>query len=269
MKTFACGPKGCASGYLGLCLMVALVCLLMTGVAWAAAPLGDINAVFNDGCDLYEQGDFDLAAGHFESLVARGVKSAEVYYNLGNCYYKQGLVGRAVASYRRGGMLSPRDSDIKTNLSLVRSVVGFRDTTASYDLGGVALLPLRIASPRELTLVFYVGYYLTTICFVSGLMLKGGLRKKNLRILVVLLVVTVGALGLARYGVSRFSSGSDGVVTADKAEFMSGPGTAFDELARLPDGVEVSLRAKSGIWVEVELSTGDIGWIREKDIEKI
>jgi hypothetical protein len=231
--------------------------------------LGDINTVFNEGCDLYEQGDFALAAERFESLVARGVLSAEVYYNLGNCYHKQGLAGKAVASYRRGGMLAPRDSDIKTNLNLVRSGIGFRDTTASYDLGGVAAFPLRLASPRELTFIFYVGYYLTVICFVCALLLRNDLRKKSMHILIILLVITSGALAFARYGVSRFGSGSEGVVVGDKAEFMSGPGTAFDELARLPDGVEVRLRAKSGIWVEVELSTGDVGWIRESDLEKI
>jgi tetratricopeptide (TPR) repeat protein len=242
--------------------------LLLVGSAWAV-PVGDINAVFNEGCDLYDQGDFGLAAERFESIEARGVRSAEVYYNLGNCYYKQGLVGRAVASYRRGAMLSPRDDDIKTNLSLLRSVVGFRDTTASYDLSSIAVLPLRLASPRELMLAFYVGYYLTAMCFLCVLVLRGDFRKAGVRMLVVLLALTVGALGYARYGVSTFDSASDGVVVADKTEFMSGPGTAFDELARLPDGVEVELRARSGIWVEVELPTGDIGWIRENDIEAI
>ena len=37
----------------------------------------------------------------------------------------------------------------------------------------------------------------------------------------------------------------------------------------VPDGVEVSLKARSGIWVEVQLRTGEIGWIREQDVELI
>ena len=52
----------------------------------------------------------------------------------------------------------------------------------------------------------------------------------------------------------------------NRSEFMSGPGSAFDELARLPDGVEVELRARSGIWVEVQLPTGEIGWLEEHNI---
>ena len=261
--------KAVLTGVRTLPILLLLLCALLPGVAWAAPPLGNINTVFNEGCDLYDQGDFTLAAERFESLAARGVRSAEVYYNLGNCYYKQGFVGRAVANYKRGAMLLPRDEDIETNLDLVRSVVGFRDTTTSYDLSGLAVLPLRLASPRELMLAFYVGYYLTALCLLCVMVVRGDVRKTGLRILVVLLALTVGALGYARYGVSKFESGSDGVVIADKTEFMSGPGTAFDELARLPDGVEVELRARSGIWVEVELPTGDIGWIRETDIETL
>ena len=55
----------------------------------------------------------------------------------------------------------------------------------------------------------------------------------------------------------------------DHSEFMSGPGAAFDELAGLPDGVEVEIRARSGIWVEVQLRTGEIGWLRETNLETI
>lgn len=234
------------------------------------APVAtDIATVFKEGCDLYEQGDFASAAERFEDLSRRQVTSADVYYNLGNCYYKQGHAGKAVVNYRRALMLSPRDDDIRANLSLLRSVVGFRDTTASYDLSGIATFPLQFVSARELQLAFYVGYYLTAVCFVCALMLSGTPRERTVRILVAVLLVTVGALALARHGQARFSSGSAAVITAEGAEFMSGPGTAFDELARLPDGVEVRLRAKSGVWVEVELGTGDIGWVREKDLEKI
>jgi tetratricopeptide (TPR) repeat protein len=234
-----------------------------------AQPAANINGVFTDGCDLYDQGDFDTAVRHFESLVTKGVRNADVYYNLGNSYYKMGDTGRAVASYRRALLLSPRDKVARANLDLLRSIVGFRDTTSSFDMDDVGTLPLRLASPRELYSMFYVVYYLTVFCFLGVLFFNGRMRMRSLRILVVLLVVTAAVYGFARYGTSRFSSGTEGVIIAAYAEFMSGPGNAFDELATLPDGVEVRLRARSGLWVEVELRTGDIGWVRQDDLEAI
>jgi uncharacterized protein YgiM (DUF1202 family) len=61
----------------------------------------------------------------------------------------------------------------------------------------------------------------------------------------------------------------EAVVIADRTELKSGPGNAFEELASLPDGSEVTLRARSGMWIEVKLPTGEVGWVREKDIETI
>jgi tetratricopeptide (TPR) repeat protein len=236
---------------------------------WAAHAPGDLTAVFNQGCDLYEQGEFGAAADHFEALIAKGVMSADVYYNLGNAYYKQGQIGKAVASYRRAQVLAPRDEDINENLGLMRSITGFRDTTVSYDLGGFIGFPLRLVSPKELQTLFYVSYYLAVFAFLSVLFVKGRLRRRGAQILIVLVVVTAGASGLARFGSSRIESGSEAVVAADQTEFMSGPGNAFDELIRLPDGIEVKVRARSGLWVEVELRTGEIGWVREQNLELI
>ncbi len=236
---------------------------------WAAPAAPDAQVIFGNGCDLYDQGDFGQAAEHFEALVARGIEDSDVYYNLANAYYKQGRLGKAVANYRRALVLAPRDDDARANLELLRSIVGFRDTTTSYDVADVATFPLRLASPREYEVISYIGYYLAAVLIVVALFSRGLLRKRTLQVLVTLVIITVAGFIFARYGMSRSDGGSDGVVLVDQAEMMSGPGTAFDELVRLPDGVEVRLRARSGIWVEIELRSGEIGWIREQDIELI
>ena len=235
----------------------------------SAAAADDLDVLFDRGCDLYDNGDFDAALEHFQALTASGVRDATVYFNVGNCHYKRGDVGMAVASYRRALMLSPRDRDTKQNLMLVRQAVGTGDTTATYSLGNLALIPLKVLSPRELQLIFYFSYYLTVLCFLGVLFLRGEIRRASIRGLVVLVIMTVGLLVLSRYSIARFSDSSEAVVTADMAQIKSGPGDAFDELAKLPDGVEVRLRGQTGLWVEVELPTGEIGWLRRADLETI
>ncbi len=238
-------------------------------VAVASPGAEETNSLFTEACDLYEASEFEGALSIFESLVSGGVRDAAVYYNLANCYYQQGEIGKAVANYRRAHMLSPRDEDVRANLAFLRSSVGFRDTTGSFGLGAAARLPGEIASPKEWRLIFYAAYYLGVISFLGVLFLGGGARRKALRILIVLIVVAAACWAIAEHGLSRFNAGSEGVVVLDRTEFMSGPGAAFDELARLPDGVEVEIRARSGIWVEVRLRTGEIGWVREENIETI
>ena len=250
------------------CLFAGIILLAVCRL-WAGTVAADADALFSRGCDLYENGDFDEAAEHFEVLLTRGIRDADVYYNLGNAYYKQGQLGKAVANYRRALVLAPRDGDARANLDLLRSIIGFRDTTASYNVGAVFIFPLRLASPRELQVVSYIGYYLAVAAFLVVLFSRGRLRRNTLRILAVVVLVTLACFSVAGYGIDRAGGESEGVVIVDQAEMMSGPGTAFEELIRLPDGVEVRLEARSGIWIEVELRTGEIGWIREQDIEMI
>ena len=244
-------------------------------VTWAAAQAaaapgsGEINSLFDEACDLYEASEFEGALRIFESLVSSGVRHPAVYYNLANCYYQQGEVGKAVANYRRARLLSPRDDDVRANLAFLRSSIGFQDTTGSVGLDGLTRIPGEIASPKEWRIVFYAAYYLSIICFLGVLFLGGGARRQALRALAVLIVVALAGWLIAEHELSRFTSNDGGVVIIDRSEFMSGPGAAFDELARLPDGVEVEIKERSGIWVEVQLPTGEIGWVREQNLETI
>lgn len=239
------------------------------GDAATAAPGADPAALFRQACDLYERGDFGSALAQFEAIRASGIENAAVYYNIGNCYYREGRMGRAVASYRRAILLAPRDEDIRANLALIRQAVGSGDTTATDGAAGVATLPLRFLSAREFRICFYVGYYIAAGCLLAALFFGGRVRRFALYGLGAAVVVAGLGLGLSRQGISDFRSASGGVVVTDRADLKSGPGEAFQEIAALADGLEVRLRARSGIWVEVQLPTGEVGWLRDTDFEAI
>jgi tetratricopeptide (TPR) repeat protein len=250
-------------------LVGAALALAAAGCAFAGSGAGDPNGLFRQACNLYEKGDFGSALGEFKAVKAGGMENAALYYNMGNCYYREGQLGRAVASYRRALMLAPRDNDVKTNLALIRAAVGSGDTTSTAGLATMTALPLRFFSARQFQWIFYLAYYLAAACFLGVLFLRGRFRRIGVYGVIAAIVVAGCALGLSEYGISKFRTVTDGVVVTDRAPLTSGPGDAFQEIATLPDGLELRLKAKSGIWVEVELPTGEVGWLRDKSIEPI
>jgi tetratricopeptide (TPR) repeat protein len=254
-----------------LALATVLAIPFTAGAADAAGdgPDQSIQIRFNRACDLYESGDFASAGAALEAIRSAGIRSAAVHYNLANSYYKQGQMGRAVANYRRALMLSPRDADARANLDLIRTAVGAGDTTAAVGASRAAGFPARLVSPKQLQVLFYVAYYLAAGFFIGALFFRGPMRRMAVYGLVIAVVGAGLALALSRYGLSRIRSSADAVVVADRAGLKSGPGPAFDEVSALPDGLELRQRARSGIWVEVELPTGEIGWVRGEDIETI
>jgi tetratricopeptide (TPR) repeat protein len=238
------------------------------GASAEAAGDAGTQAAFRQACDLYDAGEFDAAASAFEAVRGRVTRSADLLFNLGNCYYRQGHLGRAVASYRRALMLAPRDGDARANLDLVRAVAAGGDSAAAGLSRGPGF-PLGFASPRQVKTLFYVAYYLASGFLVVALIGGGRLRRPALCGLAAAVVVAVAAFALSEHAVSKMNAGREGVVVVDRAEFKSGPGAAFEEVSALTDGAELRLRAQSSMWIEAQLPTGEIGWVKEEDIERL
>lgn len=104
----------CRVGLLGMILF-----LLSTNFVGAAESASH----FEQANRFYEQGKFSEAAGLYESMAKAGRHSAALFFNLGNAYFKQGELGRALFNYRLAERLSPRDPDIHANLRFVRERV--------------------------------------------------------------------------------------------------------------------------------------------------
>ena len=68
----------------------------------------------------YSKGNYVQAIKDYEELLRKN-KTADVYYNLGNAYYRTDNIVQAVLAYERALMLSPGDEDIRFNLQMARS----------------------------------------------------------------------------------------------------------------------------------------------------
>ena len=83
-------------------------------------PLSSHAATKAEADSAYVRGQYQQAIAQYEELLKQGT-SADLYYNLGNAYYRSDNITRAIINYERALMLSPGDEDIRFNLQLARS----------------------------------------------------------------------------------------------------------------------------------------------------
>jgi tetratricopeptide (TPR) repeat protein len=77
----------------------------------------EANQLFDEANDLYKKEKYTEAVDKYESILTIGkYESSELYFNLGNCYYKLGKVAPSIYNYEKALLLKPEDRDIKTNL---------------------------------------------------------------------------------------------------------------------------------------------------------
>ena len=87
---------------------------------FAAAKISDDNVTKAEGDSAYMRNDYASAIQIYESLLKKG-EAAEIYYNLGNSYYKADDIAKAILNYERALLLQPGNADIRANLEIARS----------------------------------------------------------------------------------------------------------------------------------------------------
>jgi tetratricopeptide (TPR) repeat protein len=80
------------------------------------------NPEFDKGNALYNDGDYKAAIQAYEVILEKGLHSAELYYNLANCFYKLNKVGPTIYFYEKALMLDPKDTAILNNLAFAEKM---------------------------------------------------------------------------------------------------------------------------------------------------
>ena len=103
---------------------ILLILLLVGGVfSLSAKELTQAEQVeiWNSANDAYGKGAYDEAIVAYDSLLASGYESAKLYYNLGNAYFKNNRIGKAILNYNRALQLAPSSEDIQYNLQVANA----------------------------------------------------------------------------------------------------------------------------------------------------
>lgn len=249
----------------GAGLLGGLLPLLLLALALAPRPAhaaDDTLQRMADAAARYEAGDFQAAAGIWESLAREGVEDSHLWYNLGNAYYQQGDLGRAILDYRRAQRLAPRDSEVRDNLALARSRRPDGDTrsTGGGAWSGAWRWLRQHVSPGELAALGLVLLWLGTALLLLGLLRIVAWRR--LRVVLIALAVLLPLVSVAAWAVEWTDwSGREAVLLSPTVSVTSGPGTDFLTLFEIHAGAELRIDETRGNWVRVHLGDELEGWI--------
>ena len=212
--------------------------------------------------EFYRQGKFSAALGLYEYDLKTHPNDPYVYYNIGNCYFKMGSMGLAAANYYRAFKLAPRNTDIRSNLSLALSAGGESLVPAGVPpILHKAFFSLSYSELKGLTMALWWVFCLIACVWV--LTRRGG---KTALTVALLLAVTAGWFYLRQ----KAEAEPLAVVAAPVAEIRSGPGTNFPASASVAQGHLLTVQDEKDSWYEVIVkSQGIKGWVDKNAIEQI
>lgn len=243
---------------------IVYIFLLFTQVFWAQND-------FEKGNTFYQKGNYQEAINAYESIVKSGKESAEVYFNLGNCYYKLNKVAPAVYNFEKALLLSPCDSEIQNNLSFAKKMtideiaetpkVGFSklisDFTSSFHYDTWAWMAIVFS---VLFLIGFVAYYFSS---------STGLKRVFFSGMILFLLFVVVSVFSGFYEKSRINNDRPAIVFADVIAVKSEPNASAQDAFTLHAGTKVTVLEDLGNYKKIQLSDLKEGWIEKTAIKEI
>lgn len=220
----------------------------------------------------YVKGEYKAAIEIYESLVANNGESADVYYNLGNAYYKSENIAKAVLNYERALLLNPDDEDIRFNLELARSKTVDK-VAPEYKFFLMEWLEsiinlLSISAWSILAVVSFVVMLLTLLLFLFGKSVST--KKTGFIIALFSLFITIFANLSALHRYHYLTERNDAVIMEPSVTAKSTPSNSGTELFVIHEGRKVKISDDSmREWTEIELEDGNKGWIPSSSLERI
>src|SRR5438552_1929987 len=225
--------------------------------------LAQADAEFAKANQEFAQGHFKEAISAYEALIRAGQWSANVFYDLGNAYFRTGDFGRAILNYERALALERHHAEATANLQIAR------DEAHALELRpGWPERYLQFASVNQYAITAAVGFWIAAFCLVALIF-----RRRQAATIVVLLLVMLAVSAGGIFAIWQLERGSKGsalaVVTGKNVQARLATADTANSVLALPPGSEVNILSTRGDWMYAALPNNLRGWIPAKNAERV
>jgi hypothetical protein len=247
-------------------VLAAVLSLLVGQSSETLAEQGE--AAFAEGVRLRLNTDqarphFHTAAHCFEEIRRRGASNPILYRNLGHAHLLAGELPEAILAYRRGLRLDPANGDLQQGLSAARAQVVYAADGVGWPPDSSRLPWLPRLRSEWLLAAAVVFYLLGCLALTRWLMTRRPLLfRLGVPALLAAVVLTVLVVLAARVEAQQTAQPLV-VITEDGVVLRKGNGLTFPPRCESPlnRGVEARLLFQRGDWLQIELATGEVGWV--------
>jgi len=243
------------------------VCCFMVGMSIAQDP----QTLISEGNKAYSEGLYTDAIEHYQQVTGAGWESPQLYYNLGNAYFKLDDYPHAILWYERARRLDPGNEDISFNLNVANSKIAdkieplpvlfyvrwYQSLVGLFPVGGWAVQ----------TIIFFFLTLTAVLLYLYARRLI--LRKTGFWGGIIFLILTLFTLLFSGSGTHRLNTLREAIVFDPTITVKSSPDEKSIDLFVLHEGTKVQLIDQIGTWYEIRIANGSVGWLPDEALEEI
>ena len=221
--------------------------------------------LFAKANQAYTEGKYDVAISSYHQILNNDEYSFELYYNLGNSYYKTNNIPKAILYYEKAKRLKSNDQDLVHNIEMAnQKIVDQREELEDDLFSWFKVSEATFSISALLTLLLAV---IGFVFFIWGNLLL--LRKTGLFVGITFSVLFLLSSFLAFLSKNNQEKSLEGIIMKPVCHVKTEPKEDSNDAFILHEGSKVELLFEEMSWCKVQYSSNKIGWVEKIVLEKI
>ncbi|MDA8758211.1 tetratricopeptide repeat protein [Flavobacteriaceae bacterium] len=229
------------------------------------------DITFDNANAAYNAGQFEKAVMLYKQILESGQHSAELYFNLGNSYYRLNQVGESIFYFEKAKQLEPTDEDINVNSAFAQNMA----------IDAVEVLPKsQVTQLKDNIIEFFSqegwAYFIILLAWLFvlfwGLYLwnKIPFIKRTFFVTsLILAFLLIGSLFIAVIKSANTSDTTYGILFNEKMEVWAEPNSRAEVLFLLHEGTKVQMLDQLQEWQKIRIANGSEGWIKNAKVRSL
>lgn len=227
------------------------------------------ESLFNKGTDAYNKGEYEKAIEDYLQILDNGQHSAELYFNLGNSYYKLNQIAPSIYYYEKALLLKPNDPEIKNNLAYAQNMT--LDAIEELPETGLSKIQKNITgflSFDQWARLAVVSLILFVLLYIAFYFFRYSSRKRIAFIAsVVSLIVAITSIVFAYLQYTDFKTDRPAIIYSGEVAVRSEPNDRSQEVFVLHEGAKVNILDQLNDWRKIRIADGKTGWVTSEGVK--
>lgn len=229
----------------------------------------------------YNSKNYTEAADLYKTIIKEYGVSSDIYYNLGNTYFRMGKIAQSVLAYERALKIDPSNKDARINLDFVNTTLEDKPEDNSSILGKIHSEVIALMSPNAWAWTAFALFALIIGLIAIYLFLSNvRTRKVGFFGAMVLFIVLVYATIVAYQSAAAIDNNDIAIVTTPSANLTPAPSAKTDKTDKIVpvhegtrlviiDSVNAASNDGAQLWYHVKVNNSTAAWIDASNVERI
>ena len=229
-----------------------------------------LDSIFDQSNAFYTDGKYQMAIDGYKDILNSGFESAELYYNLGNAFYKLNNIPESNFFYEKARSISPTDEDILVNLSYAQNLrIDKIEKLPITQTQNFKINILNLLSEKGWSVLLIILAWIACVSFVLYLSVNNSGNKRIFFTQFIILMIGLIVVSTINYEKKNLNNEKFAIIYDKEIEVWSEPNKISELKFLLHEGTKVKQVDTIQDWVNIQLENGTLGWIQSSSIKTL